>query len=332
MNKQQVKDLFNSFNNLKVLVIGDVMIDAYYQGKVDRISPEAPVPVVRVTKSEKRLGGAANVARNLKSLGATPFLCSVIGEDLSGNEFLDILDQESMPSTGIIRSAERTTTVKTRVISGSQHMLRIDEEKISSLSNQELVDFENHIKNLIESEKIDVIIFEDYDKGIITASLIKAVVNYAHINDIPVAVDPKKDNFLNYKNVDLFKPNLKELVEGLKIEITTKSTQELNKANALLHEVLNHKNSLITLSEKGVFIGSKSQGEIIPAHFRNITDVSGAGDTVISVASLCLANNIESHWLAQFSNLAGGLVCEEVGVIPVNKQKLLDECLALCKA
>lgn len=332
MNKQQVKNLFNSFNSLNVLVIGDVMIDAYYQGKVDRISPEAPVPVVRVTKSEKRLGGAANVARNLKSLGATPFLCSVIGNDLYGSDFLEILKQESMPSDGIIKSSERTTTVKTRVISGSQHMLRIDEEKISSLSNQELVNFENHIKKLVESKKIDVIIFEDYDKGIITPSLIEAIVNYAHINDIPVAVDPKKDNFLDYKNVDLFKPNLKELVEGLKIEVTSKSTEELKLANALLHKTLNHKKSLITLSEKGVFIGSKNQGEIIPAHFRNITDVSGAGDTVISVASLCLANKVESHWLAQFSNLAGGLVCEEVGVVPIDKQKLLDECLALCKA
>jgi rfaE bifunctional protein kinase chain/domain len=330
MKKEEILSLFEAFDRLKALVIGDVMIDAYYYGKVDRISPEAPVPVVHVTKSERRLGGAANVARNLKALGAKPILCSVIGEDIYANDFKQILDQEGLSNEGILTSPDRSTTVKTRIISGSQQMMRVDEESIEPLTPEDRTSFIQHIKSLVDNEAIDVILFEDYDKGVIDPTLIEAVVNIAHLNDIPVAVDPKKDNFLEYKNVDLFKPNLKEIREGLKTEINPKSVQDLIEANLTLNRELNNKNTLITLSEHGVFVSNESGSEVIPAHVRNIADVSGAGDTVISVASLLLALNVDNHILAQISNLAGGLVCEEVGVVPIDKQSLLDECLQLC--
>jgi len=329
MTKKEIIDLFDSFNQMNVLIIGDVMIDAYFNGKVDRISPEAPVPVVHVRKSEKRLGGAANVAQNIKSLGARPILCSVIGEDSSGSDLINILAQEELTNEGILRSKERITTVKTRVMSGAQQMLRVDQEEIKSLTYDEQVHFENKIKKIIESENIDVILFEDYDKGLINSDLIKAVVNLAHVNDIPVAVDPKKNNFLDYQNVDLFKPNLKELSEGLNFELTNKSLAEIIEANLQLTSFLKHKISLITLSELGVFIGDENGAEILPAHIRKIADVSGAGDTVISVASLCLANKVSNFWLASISNLAGGLVCEKIGVVPIDKKTLLEECISL---
>lgn len=331
MTRQEISNLFDSFNEMTVLIIGDVMIDAYYLGKVDRISPEAPVPVVHVHKREKRLGGAANVAQNIKALGAKPILCSVIGEDESGSDFINILAQQGLPNEGILRSNERITTVKTRIMSGSQQMIRVDQEEIKPLSNEEQVHFENKIKKIIESEKIDVILFEDYDKGLINPNLIKAIVNLAHINDIPVSVDPKKNNFLSYQNVDLFKPNLKELSEGLNFDFHTKTLQEFIEANIQLTSFLKHKTSLITLSELGVFVSDESGAEILPAHIRNIADVSGAGDTVISVASLCLAKNVSNYWLAKISNLAGGLVCEKIGVVPIDKQTLMNECMALCE-
>ena len=221
MTKKEITSLFESFNQMTVLVVGDVMIDAYYSGNANRISPEAPVPVVHVTNSEKRLGGAANVAQNLKALGATPILCSVIGNDFSGSDFLNILKEENLPIEGILKSSERITTVKTRIISGSQQMLRVDEEEVKSLSNEDKIQFENKIKKIIESRKINVLLFEDYDKGLIDSDLIKTVVAIARRNNIPVAVDPKKNNFLNYHNVDLFKPNLKELSEGLNLVLKT---------------------------------------------------------------------------------------------------------------
>jgi len=329
MTKKEITSLFESFNRMTVLVVGDVMIDAYYSGNANRISPEAPVPVVHVTNSEKRLGGAANVAQNLKALGATPILCSVIGNDFSGSEFLNILKEENLPIEGILKSSERITTVKTRIISGSQQMLRIDEEEVKSLSNEDKIQFENKIKKIIESRKIDVLLFEDYDKGLIDSDLIKTVVSIARQNKIPVAVDPKKNNFLNYHNVDLFKPNLKELSEGLNLVLKTKSFNDLNEANLKLSNILRHKISLITLSELGVFVGDENGAEILPAHIRKIADVSGAGDTVISVASLCLAKKVPNHWMAKFANLAGGLVCEKLGVVPIDKQTLMNECLTL---
>lgn len=324
----KIKKAFESFNKMTVLIIGDAMIDAYVYGKVNRMSPEAPVPVVDVEKRENRLGGAANVARNIKSMGATPILCTAIGNDDPGSQFLELMRIEMLDNSGIVQSPLRTTTVKTRIISGSRQIARVDEEIIERLSKDDEDILFNRVKGLIDKGSIDAIIFEDYDKGSISQSLIERIVELANRLDIPTAVDPKKERFLEYKNVSLFKPNFKELEEGLGIKIS-KDHQAILKADEKLRSVLKHNISLITLSEKGVFISDRTNSNSYPAHVRNISDVSGAGDTVIAVATLCLAAGLDSNIIAQVSNLAGGLVCENAGVVSIDKQNLLDETLSI---
>ena len=318
-------ELFASFNKLNVLIIGDVMIDNYLWGKVDRISPEAPVPIVSVQKKESRLGGAANVAINVQSLGATPILCAVIGGDANGRAFLDLLQQMNMSSEGLFQSNDRPTTVKTRVIGNNHQMLRVDEEKEEDINASEKKQLINRVTAIINRKKIDVIIFEDYDKGLISKSLIDQVIKLARQKNIPVAADPKKRNFNLYRHIDLFKPNLKELRDGMKIDLEKNNIDELKSAVKKLSAEHDIKNTLVTLSDLGVLISNDSVEKIIPAHFRNITDVSGAGDTVISVAALCLASGADAVTMASLANLAGGLVCEKVGVVPVEKKTFLEE-------
>ena len=318
-------ELFASFNKLNVLIIGDVMIDNYLWGKVDRISPEAPVPIVSVQKKESRLGGAANVAINVQALGANPILCAVIGGDANGRAFLDLLQQMNMSSEGLFQSNDRPTTVKTRVIGNNHQMLRVDEEKEEDINASEKKQLINRVTAIINRKKIDVIIFEDYDKGLISKSLIDQVIKLARQKNIPVAADPKKRNFNLYRHIDLFKPNLKELRDGMKIDLEKNNIDELKSAVKKLSAEHDIKNTLVTLSDLGVLISNDSVEKIIPAHFRNITDVSGAGDTVISVAALCLASGADAVTMASLANLAGGLVCEKVGVVPVEKKSFLEE-------
>lgn len=329
VKKEHIRELFKSFNNLTALVIGDVMVDSYMWGSVNRISPEAPVPIVTVKQKEKRLGGAANVALNLQALGATPILCSVIGVDSDGQAFLDLLRQQRLSQKGILKSRERHTTVKTRVIGNNHQMIRVDEESEEDIASFETDQLLHLITFILEHDKIDVIIFEDYNKGLITTRLIQKVVESARKRGIPVAVDPKKKNFLSYKGVTLFKPNLKELNEGLKLDIDTDNEAEMQKTLSGFRNKQKIDTLLLTLSEKGICTNSRSVKEILPAHIRTIADVSGAGDTVISVAALCIALETNPILTAALSNLAGGLVCEQVGVIPLDKEELLKEALYL---
>jgi len=314
----------DKFLGLKVLIIGDVMIDSYLFGKVERISPEAPVPVVAVTSSDKRLGGAANVALNIKSLGAIPIICSVIGKDADGDSLLKIFEEQGINTSGIIQSADRITTNKTRVIGQNTQMLRIDQEITEELSEYDTFLLSKTIINDL-LPAADVVIFEDYDKGVITQNLIEHVVSAAIKNNKPVAVDPKKRNFIKYKGVTLFKPNLKELREGFKRDVTIENKAEFEHTIKELMHDMQLTNCFITLSEHGVCITDGKEFIYVPAHYRKIADVSGAGDTVISVAGLCLALGLSNKTIAEFSNLAGGLVCEEVGVVPINKNRLIEE-------
>lgn len=316
-------NLINQFKDIPVLVIGDVMIDAYLFGNVERISPEAPVPIVAVNKKESRLGGAANVALNLASLGAKPILCSTIGNDGEGNELIELLIKSNINSAGILKDIDRITTVKTRVISQNHQMLRIDNENYEPLNLIQTNALVAKIEELLPQAKI--VIFEDYDKGVITESLIKSVTNKANQLGIPTVVDPKKRNFNYYNNVTLFKPNLKELREGINTHFSLQNKPEFEQICQNLMLKMNIKYLFVTLSENGVMITNGSEFNYVPAHLRKIADVSGAGDTVISVASLCLALNMSMEQVAVISNLAGGLVCEEVGVIPINIEKLSAE-------
>lgn len=320
---KSIEDVFSAFQELKVLIIGDVMIDSYIWGRVDRISPEAPVPVVHVTKREKRLGGAGNVALNIKALGAYPVLCSIIGDDKESEDFFALMRDQNMPSNGIIKSKERLTTIKERVISGSQQLVRVDSETDKELSSLEEKTLLSHILNLLKDA--DVVIFEDYDKGALTPVIIDKTIDEARKLGIPTVVDPKKRNFLNYQKATLFKPNLKELKEGLKVEFSTDDQPALLKAAHDLRKKLGADSVMITLSEKGVLIVDKNHQYHLPAHIRRIADVSGAGDTVVSIAALCTALKMPLPFTAALSNLGGGLVCEMIGVVPVDKQLLLQE-------
>lgn len=331
ITEEEISHLFNKFNTSRVLVIGDVMVDSYLIGKVDRISPEAPVPVVALKQRDNMLGGAANVALNIKSLGAEAILCSVIGNDKQGDILADLMKKEGLKLSGIIRSSDRITTTKFRIIGNRMQMLRVDEEIDTDLNGKDSSDLINCITALIAEQKPDVIILQDYNKGILSPGIIEKVTEIASKNGIPVTVDPKKKNFTAYKNIALFKPNLKEIVEGLKTDIDPLSIASLEKAAATLHKCQNIEMVMITLSEHGIFISFKDasgiSSKIIPAVMRSIADVSGAGDTVISVASLCLAEKTEPELIAALSNLAGGLVCEEAGVVPVDRTRLKVEAL-----
>ncbi len=323
--------VFDKFNSLNILIIGDVMIDAYWWGGVNRISPEAPVPVCAVNDKESRLGGAANVALNIAAMGANPILCSVVGEDYQGHQLCELMEKQNMDTKGIVFSSNRPTTIKTRIIGNKTQMLRIDEETDVNISLSEEKVFVAKIEEIINTEKINAIIFQDYDKGVITEGVITKIIEIAKRKNIPVTVDPKKRNFTAYKNVDLFKPNLKELKEGLKIDFDNVDKDVLVEASLLLHYKQKIDKVFITLSERGVFMMdfTKKETEVtmLPACLRKISDVSGAGDTVISLATLCLALGLDSQTIANISNFAGGLVCESVGVVPIDKNKLLSELL-----
>ena len=318
-------ELFAAFNGLTVLIVGDVMMDAYVWGKAARLSPEAPVPVVNVSRTEQRLGGAANVALNVQALGATPLLCAVIGEDQGGDQLLDLLRTSGLSAEGIVRSGARPTTVKQRVLAHGQQLLRIDSEVETELNAEENDGLTARFGELLG--RADVVIFEDYDKGVLTEANIRHFIDEARAQGVPTVVDPKKKNFLAYRHCTLFKPNLKELREGLKLEFGDPTTDRpgFEAAVARLREVLAPEVVLVTLSEHGVFAQQEAQKTYLPAHLRTISDVSGAGDTVISIAALCVALDLPVPATAALANLGGGLVCEQVGVVPIEKTLLLLE-------
>lgn len=319
-----IEALFERFQEKKIIVLGDVMLDSYILGTVNRISPEAPVPIVTFRENEERLGGAANVALNLASLGATPVICSLIGADSEGERLLSLMADKQIAPDGVVTSPSRKTTVKTRVIGNNQQLLRIDSEQTEDIVRSEEDQLYARIEALV-SGGVDALIFEDYNKGVLTASLIGRVIALCREKNIPTTVDPKKKNFFTYQGVTLFKPNLKELKEGLNLGFSIKDSAAFEAAVDALREKLKHEITFITLSEHGVFIKNKEQKFHIPAHVRTIADVSGAGDTVISLATLCLCAGLPIEDIAEISNLAGGLVCEKAGVVSIEKQELMEE-------
>lgn len=323
------KSYFDKFNGKRILVVGDVMIDSYLKGKVTRVSPEAPVPIVNLGHQEDRLGGAGNVALNLVALGADPILCTVIGDDSQAELLRRLLHENQVSAEGIVQSSKRKTTVKTRVIGNNQQLLRVDSEQTDPINADEENELISAICALISSG-VDAIIFEDYNKGVLTHKVITEVISCANKNQVITVVDPKKDNFFSYKNVTLFKPNLKELKEGLDVHFTFPQEKEtFEKVVRELETRLNNSISFVTLSEHGVFIKDSKTKMYFDAHLRNISDVSGAGDTVISVAALCLVAEFPLDMVAQISNIAGGLVCEKSGVVPVDKLQLMNEAIKI---
>jgi D-glycero-beta-D-manno-heptose-7-phosphate kinase len=315
---------FDKIIDIPILILGDVMIDRYINGKVTRISPEAPVPIVEFRNQVNRLGGAANVALNIKALGAKPILVSMVGDDENAAVLEQLLLEKDIENSYIMRFAERQTTVKSRIMSGNQQLLRIDREDTHDISATEQDFLFEKIVQIIENQAIKVIVFQDYNKGLLTEQLITRVSDLAFAKKIPIAVDPKQKNFFAYKNATLFKPNLKEITEALQIKKTVQ-VADLEDITKQLNALMPHQNTMITLSEKGIFTSDGAVPLLQPTTPRNIADVCGAGDTVIAVAALGLAVNMPIAAIAQLANIAGGQVCEEVGVVPVRKEKLMAE-------
>ena len=313
---------FHDFKSKRILIVGDAIIDTYLWGEIHRMSPEAPVPVVdvAVNQNDSRLGGAANVALNLKELGAESILCTVIGNDNRGIIFEQLMQEQGLSLEGMLISNGRKTTTKTRVIADNKHQLRIDEEDTYPIK------VENQFYNLIEklTHNIDAIILQDYNKGVLTESIIEKIISLANSKNIPTVVDPKKQNFLSYKQCTLFKPNLKEINEGLNTNPDINNFSEIEEATSKLRNIIAAKAILLTLSNKGIFLNTRSGSKIKESTTSNVIDVSGAGDTVVSVAAMCLACNIDFEELAILSNIAGGIVCEKVGVVPITNKELLD--------
>jgi len=332
MDRTELVQLFERMNDLHVVVVGDVMLDKYWWGDVERISPEAPVPVVSLHRRESRLGGAANVALNCKALGAKVTIASVIGDDSDGALLKTLVEDAEMNSELLMPSKQRPTTTKTRIMSRQQQMLRIDDEITDELYLEEEHAFIDVVLKFLQRVKPDVLIYEDYNKGVLKENVVDRITAHCKEIGIMTAVDPKKRNFLAYRNVDIFKPNLKEVREALNIELSQVNDEALNTVHDSLKETLQHKVTFITLSEKGVFYNDSETTAIVPSHIRNIADVSGAGDTVIATASMVYALSHNAALMAEISNIAGGLVCEEVGVVPVKKDLLQEESVRLVSA
>jgi len=321
--------LFESFKGIKVVVFGDVMLDTYWWGNVERISPEAPVPVVALKNKELRIGGAGNVALNCAALGAETYIVSVVGKDEDGKQLTQLFEQNRIKTDFLLLSEKRITTNKIRIVCRNQQMMRLDAEITHDIEEKEQDQLLTGLKDCFEHIHPDVLIFEDYNKGVLTESLISKVISLCDDYKVVTTVDPKRKNFFSFKGVDIFKPNLKEVIEGLNLLAETVTEQSLQEIHSALKKKLQHKISFITLSEKGVFFQSPDQFKLIPTHIRSIADVSGAGDTVIATASLVYATTKDMQLAAEMANIAGGLVCEIVGTSAINRQKLLEECKIL---
>lgn len=316
----RVNQILNYAENQKVVVIGDLMLDKFYWGNVSRISPEAPVPVVELEQETYHLGGAANVATNLKSLNLQPIMIGIIGKDQTGEEFLNYSKNLGLITDGIFSDPNRPTTVKTRIIANTQHVARLDKEVVNDIDQSTQDYFLEYLKSL---DNVKAIILEDYNKGMLPKQFIKKVIDFAISKDIFVSVDPKQQNFFEFQNADLFKPNKKEASKALNFNISSK--ESIREAGLQLIEKLHCKNLLLTLGSDGMTL-FQSNGYIysVPTRARQVADVSGAGDTAIATytaAHIGGANPIEA---ASLANFASGAVCEKSGVVPIEINDLIS--------
>lgn len=319
LSEDRIKELKNNFEGKRIAIIGDMMLDGYFWGDVKRISPEAPVPVLEVGEEFFRFGGAANVALNIAALGGIPIPIGVIGDDNYGAIFSSLLNDSKISADGILIDESRPTTTKTRVIADSQHVVRIDKESKEYLNSKMEGKIFDYVKKNISD--LDGIILQDYNKGVLTESLIIKIINEANEKKKLITVDPKFENFWNYENVTVFKPNRKEAEEKLGLKIT--SSKDVSFAGNRLLEKLNAQYVLLTLGEEGIAVFNKDKEEKrMPTKARKVADVSGAGDTVISTLTLSLAAGADILEASYLANYAGGIVCGEVGIVPVDKEKL----------
>lgn len=309
----------DQFKNKKILVLGDLMIDEYLSGPVARLSPEAPVPVIEVEEESLRFGGAANVALNIKALGCEPLLIGIVGKDRMADRFRELLSEQHMTDRGILAVSDRPTTVKTRIIGQAQHIARVDREKRHYLQGKQCDDLLEKVGEQMDSA--EAVILQDYNKGVLPPEVITAVIAMANKKGIKITVDPKFLNFTAFKGVSLFKPNIKETEAALTLDLYNE--EELHKAGNLLLNEMRTESVLITRGALGMTLFEKS-GDVshVPTRARKVADVSGAGDTVISTLTAALVGGADYKEAAHLANNAAGIVCEEVGIIPVDPQKL----------
>ena len=321
ISEKRILQLKKNFKGKRIAVIGDMMLDIYYRGDVKRISPEAPVPVLEVENEFHRFGGAANVALNIAKLNGIPEPIGVIGYDSFGALFNSLLSEQNISQQGIFEDQSRPTTAKTRVIADSQHIVRIDKESKETINKKIQNEIVSYVKTIIKD--LDGIILQDYNKGVLSSSLISQVIELANKNKKLITVDPKFNNFYEYKNVSVFKPNRHEAEDILGMKIKTDADVSFA-GNTLLNK-LNPKNILLTLGDGGIAVFEKGKPEKrMPTKARKIADVSGAGDTVISTLTIALAAGANIYEASYLANYAGGLVCEEVGIVPIEIEKLFD--------
>jgi rfaE bifunctional protein kinase chain/domain len=319
INAERTNEILRNAKNSSVAVIGDIMLDRFFWGNVTRISPEAPVPVVELQKETFHLGGAANVAANLKTLGLNPILLGVLGNDKSGNDFVGLCKELGMITDGLFQSTERPTTVKTRIIANNQHVARVDREIRADINAEIQNFFLNYLKSI---PNLKAIIFEDYNKGMLPKEFIHKVIEFANENGIVITVDPKQDNFFEFKNVTLFKPNKKEAQTALGYALDTE--ENIRRAGLEMLSRLDCQNVLITLGSQGMML-FQQDGNIfsVPTRARQVADVSGAGDTAIASFTAAYLGGGTSAEASSVANFASGTVCEKPGVVPINITDLL---------
>ncbi len=309
----------DSFQDLRVLVIGDLILDIYEEGDVERISPEAPIPIVRLKRSFYRIGGAGNVAHIARKMGSQVTIAGLIGDDKEGEILMELLKSTGINTSGVIISPERPTTQKTRIISRGQQLLRLDKESDDEMSSSEEQAFINNLQNILQTQHFDVIIIEDYDKGVITRN----VINHTKKHKGSSAVDPKERHFWDYKGFDIFKPNMRELNAAfgkqLPLELAINETFK-----RLTPEWL-----IVTMGEKGIYYRTKDKEGTVPAFAIEVADVTGAGDAVIVALSLCKAIRCNVEDACLFANLTASLVCQRIGTFAPEPHDLVHHAKAL---
>lgn len=324
-SEERIREIAENISGKQILVLGDLMVDRYLWGKVTRISPEAPVPIINIAEEEVRFGGAANVANNLINLGARPVLVGVVGNDPWGETFRRLLMEKDLPSLGLITDDSRPTTVKTRIIGNNQHVARVDREQVRAIPDEVQQQLLEYVEKILPD--IDALILQDYNKGVLTPQLVRKVIELANGHKKIITVDPKFDNFLTFENVTLFKPNKKETEEALAVRIN--SRDDLRRAGKKLFERMHPRSVLITLGEDGVALFENENDVVfMGTRARKVSDVSGAGDTVIATVTAALAGGAALKEAVTLANFAAGIVCEEVGVVPIRKEKLIRSVLA----
>ena len=319
ITNDRFEEIIRRFSQKRIAVIGDLMVDRYLWGSVRRISPEAPVPIVDIESESIALGGAANVANNLFYLDVVPVMMGVVGTDTIGNVLIEIMNNNGMPTEGVIRDPSRQTSEKTRIIAHDQHVVRADRESRYDINEQAQQHLLDHLESVIET--LDAIVLQDYNKGVLTVKVIRGCIDIANKYNKMIAVDPKFDNFFEYQNITLFKPNTREIEQAMGVVLN--SDEQVLDIGSQLCERIRCQHLLITRGEKGMILFNMG-GEWghVPTRARRIHDVSGAGDTVISTMVAAMVGGADIKEAATLANEAAGVVCEEVGITPITLDKL----------